>query len=386
MRVLALAVACFASCALGCDEGASSRGDVDASIPDSAEADSSAPDGVGDASVPDSAEADTSTPDVGVDDMVAPDSAADATTVETWNDATDVDPGRVVVTTIVAVKRGEVPIGSRVSIADVQVAFAHSNFFTVQTQTNVEYGGLYVYVGNGGDKPSVGQLVDLTGTLANYEGQIQLIDSTYRAHPLNGNGVVPVVVAAADIVPGGAKAAAYEAMYVEVQGVTVVDTAPVPQRNGAATENVAGEFSVSGDLRVDDLMYRIEPPPIVGERFFVLRGLLRHTWNRNKLLPRRADDVRFGLPVLLGLAPGSVVVVAGSTVELTLSYSRPSSVTSLQTPLSDNPSVATVPQLVEVPIGAVSATFTLTAIAPGTTVIRTTDPAATTTQVTVLPP
>lgn len=52
---------------------------------------------------------------------------------------------------------------------------------------------------------------------------------------------------------------------------------------------MAGEFVVTGDLRVDDQIHLI-PSVTVGRTFTYLRGVLRYTRERDKLLPRGATD------------------------------------------------------------------------------------------------
>ena len=269
--------------------------------------------------------------------------------------------------TIIAVKKAEVAAGKSVSLPNVVVVSVGSDFYTIQMPGPAqEFGGLYVFVGSDGQKPTAGQWVAVQGRVDDYFGQIRLADSTFTVLPTAGTIPEPLVIAPADTAQGGAKEKAYEALLVEVQDVTVIDITPTASVNGTATENVVGEFVVTGDLRVDDAIYAITPAPVEGQTFPVLRGVLRLAWNRNKLLPRSEADVTSGPPLLLGFAEPTVSLYAGTTSSVQVSLSGDATQASVITLTSATPGVATVPASVTIPIGTKSASVVVTGVAQGT--------------------
>jgi large repetitive protein len=52
-----------------------------------------------------------------------------------------------------------------------------------------------------------------------------------------------------------------------------------------------GEFTVSGNLIVDDFLYAITPLPAPGTVYSSLVGILATRQNQSKLLPRSGADV-----------------------------------------------------------------------------------------------
>lgn len=268
--------------------------------------------------------------------------------------------------TIVAIKKGEVRAGAAVSVGGVVVVSVGPDFFTVQDPgPAVEYGGLYVFTGTSGAKPARGQVVDLAGLVDEYFGQIQLGDATFTVRPEPGVIPAPLVIAPAEAAQGAAKEMAYEGLLVEVRDVVVTDPAPTAQVNGTNTENVAGEFVVTGGLRVDDAIYAIAPPPQKDQAFPVLRGVLRWAWGRNKLLPRDADDIVAGPPQLLGFTTSQMALYAGTSGEVEVSLTGVATEASVVTLTSSATGVATAPASVTIPAGQQRAKVVVTGVAQG---------------------
>ncbi|MCC6624739.1 MAG: amidohydrolase family protein [Deltaproteobacteria bacterium] len=284
--------------------------------------------------------------------------------------------GKPCPSTIYKVKDGTVAMNTAVALSGVVCVVVGPEFFTVQVKDAPvpENSGLYVFSGSAGTKCTPGTLIDVQGTVEDYFGQIQMTDATWSVTP--GSTTVPlpapVVVAPADVAVGGAKAKALEAVLVEVRDVMVTSTTPVAEVNGQNTENVAGEFIVTGNLRVDDALYAIVPAPEVGKLFPVLRGVLRYSWNKNKLLPRSADDVIEGPPELVGFEPADGAMYEGDVggpfvVRLSRGAEGPTDVTVT----SGDESKATVVATVTVPDGATTAPVVVTAIAAAESVTLT---------------
>jgi len=209
--------------------------------------------------------------------------------------------------TIFDIKTGVVTSGQAVLVKDAVVTAVGGDFYTIQVAgPAVEFGGLYIYTGSAGTKPAVGDKVNVQGTTGAYFEQIQLSNGSFTK---NGTTPVPepLVINPADAAPGGSKATAYEALLVEVKNVTVTNTSPTGQDG----ETVVNEFLITGNLTVDDGVHLLAPFPTVGESFGAIRGVLRLSRGRNKLLPRSAGDVVRGAPIPAGFSPTNGVVRVG---------------------------------------------------------------------------
>jgi hypothetical protein len=82
------------------------------------------------------------------------------------------------------------------------------------------------------------------------------------------------------VVTGGARPAALEGVLVQVGGVGVT-----------ATGLAGNEFTVTGGLTVDDLLFLVAPPPAVGTAYASLTGILALRSGASKLEPRSAADL-----------------------------------------------------------------------------------------------
>ncbi|MBI2377500.1 MAG: amidohydrolase family protein, partial [Deltaproteobacteria bacterium] len=147
----------------------------------------------------------------------------------------------------------------------------------------VFYSGLFVYTAASGMKPARGDRVDIEGSAIEFGGQVEIEDSSFTARS-SGNPVPAPTVVDPTAVASGAVAERFEGVLVEVQDVFVVNANPDAPADYK-------EFSVTGDLRVNDYLFEITPRPEPGQRFSRLRGILRYANGNFKLEPRDADDV-----------------------------------------------------------------------------------------------
>ncbi len=133
-----------------------------------------------------------------------------------------------------------------------------------------------------------GQIVTVTATTNDYLGEREL--KAVVALSIDGLGPLPVTIPVTpdQIATGGPLETVYEGALVEVDNTVVTDLAPVPGLGDRAPTN---EFSVVGDLRVDDQLYLLSPFPGLGEAIPRLVGVVRHANGLSKLMPRNADDV-----------------------------------------------------------------------------------------------
>lgn len=223
-----------------------------------------------------------------------------------------------------------------------------------------DYSGVFVYTSAAGDKPTVGDRIDLDGDIGEFFGQVQVSNGTITTLS-SGNALPnPVLVSPADVGAETPRGAALEGVLIEVQAVTVTELNPAA---GPGDSDPTNEFVVDGMLKVNDLMYRLEPFPQVGEALTFVRGILRLANESYKLEPRDAFDVGASAG-LLGFDPPVVYVVAGTNGVpaggLQVRLTRPALADTVVTLASSDVGV-TVPASVTVPTGMVGADVTVNA-------------------------
>jgi hypothetical protein len=224
---------------------------------------------------------------------LAPRSCAD---LQGWDGCADPDPpnpecipgGSV---TIDEIQQDEVCAAEVVTITDAVVTtdltFKQDGFF-VQDPSGGEYSGIFVYVG--ADNPNAisvapGDVVTVTGVYDEFYGMSQIevaaaadvVVTDFAAVP------APALVDPAAVATGGADAEAYEAVLVRVVDVTVL-----------ANDLGFGEWSVDGDLRVDDLFFAAVDwtVPNPGDPYESISGPLVFSFDTTKIAPRTAADLQ----------------------------------------------------------------------------------------------
>lgn len=215
--------------------------------------------------------------------------------------------------------------------------------------TSPDFSGAFVFTNADGMKPAIGDRIDLDAQVSEFFGQIQLIDGTFTVLS-SANALTPLVVSPADVAAEMPRGAALEGVFIEVQSVTVTEVEPTPGAGDTAPTN---EFVVGAGLRVNDLMYRLDPTPQVGEALSFVRGVLRFANGNYKLEPRDIADVGASAG-LFGFNPATVFVVAGTngvpTGGLQVMLTRPALADAVIT-LSSSDAGLTVPAMVTVPAG-----------------------------------
>ncbi len=165
-----------------------------------------------------------------------------------------------------------------------------------------------------GDTIKVGDRISLDATVADFYGQTQLTDATVVVDSSNGEAAPePVMVTAASA--GGETATALEAVIVVVQDVIVTDIAPAV---GPGDKEPTNEFEVDSALRIDDLLYQIEPFPPLNQSYKSITGILAYRNGNSKLEPRSAADVVLGKPQLLSFAPALSFAYVGDNGKATI--------------------------------------------------------------------
>lgn len=171
------------------------------------------------------------------------------------------------------------------AIADVLVTGRAASGFFVQVKpgdagfAGADFSGLWV--ASTGTAVAAGDRVTIEGAVGELFGQRQVVPGAVTV--LQSAGEVPPapqVVAAADVVTGGARAAALEGVLVQVSGVSVTGTG-LP----------GNEFTVTGGLVVDDLLFLVTPAPPAAAAYASLTGILALRGGVSKLEPRSAADL-----------------------------------------------------------------------------------------------
>jgi cysteine-rich repeat protein len=174
--------------------------------------------------------------------------------------------------------------------------------------TNADNSGVFVFGATtdaAGKSLVVGSRIDLNPTsVTTFHGEIELTGGTPVIKNLGAPeaGPAPVVVTAAEVATGGAKASTLEGVLVQVQNVTVTDPAPAAAGGDTAPTN---EFAVTSMLRIDDFGSSPLPyaMPAIDDNFASLTGVLAFRNANTKIGPRSGTDIVLGPPHLVSLGP-----------------------------------------------------------------------------------
>ncbi|WP_437485223.1 lamin tail domain-containing protein [Sorangium sp. So ce1014] len=263
------------------------------------------------------------------------------------------------------IKDGTVAEGATVALENALVTGKHASGFFVQAKpgdagyAGPAHSGVYVY--SPSNTVVAGDRVRITSAVVtSFYGQIQLGSAVVEGIASLGEAApAPEPVAPADIVTGGPRAAELEGVLVEVEDVEVI-----------GLETMYFEFIVTGDLRVDDLLYRADPFPAEGDGFARIRGILNHRNDNSKVEPRGAEDLVAGAPRLAAFGPDASFAYVGQVAAPTLpaplevTLSGPATADTFVSVTSGDPAtIAVVGGGATVPAGATSAVVLLDALA-----------------------
>ncbi|MFN7131011.1 MAG: thrombospondin type 3 repeat-containing protein, partial [Myxococcales bacterium] len=260
-------------------------------------------------------------------------------------------------------KRGLLAVGDVVSISNLLVTGVGSNGFFAQMKEGdvgyegAEFSGTFVF---GSTNVKVGDRIDIvSGKVDQFRGQWELatpivlnVKSSGEAPP------APVKALPADLTTGGSKAMAFEGVLVQVENVDVTSINPAKDPTDTDPTN---EFLVTGNLRVDDFLYKVDPFPAVGESFTSITGVLTLRNNNSKLCPRAESDLVTGAPKLAGFNVASGYVrenFQGATFPQPLEVRitrRSATPTVVSVTSSDPAALEVVGNAVTVPANALSA-------------------------------
>ncbi len=154
------------------------------------------------------------------------------------------------------------------------------------------------------------------------------------------------------------------------------------------------EFTVNGNLIVDDLLFLTSPLPVVGQNYNSLSGIVAFRSNDSKVEVRSSADLVPGAAVPLGFDGTSAFIRVGQSNAMTIpaplsvKLNGPAIAPTVVTVTSSSPDLVVVGGGVTVPTGSTSAPLVLNAVNadPGVTLTLTTATGTATATVRVLGP
>lgn len=183
-------------------------------------------------------------------------------------------------------------VGATVSLSGLYVTALRpdagtSRGFYVQDTSLTPFTGIFVFTASQTPTVQVGNKIDLSGV---YEEFFELSEITSPVVTITDAGTTlpfnPVAIAdPSTIATGGAQAEGYESMLVSISTVAVT----VMNADGAQDFD---EFAVTGNLRIDDLLYTaLDNTYAVGTPFAKIVGVHGFSFANYKLSPRSAADI-----------------------------------------------------------------------------------------------
>jgi large repetitive protein len=250
--------------------------------------------------------------------------------------------------------------GDTIRIKDVLVIGSGKDGIFIQARegtpgyNGVNYSGLFVF-DRGATKPAQGDVIDLTGTLTEFSGQIQLTTPTNVMVASQNNPLpAPTVLTSAELKAPSTRGPQLESTLVQLEGVTV----------SSFSAMYAETTLNNGDALIDDVLFSYDPPP-VGTTLDIVRGPLSVRTTTYRVNPRDANDlvVDQNAPrVVASLAPATLNVPPSQTRPLTINLNLPAQVGGMVVTLSATPAgVVTIPASVTIPEGSNSAQIMVTA-------------------------
>jgi hypothetical protein len=264
--------------------------------------------------------------------------------------------------TIYDVKTGIFQPGDPVEVTDNLVTgIAEGTGFFMQVPADhpdydgPDYSGIFVFTG-GSQTVAVGDRVTVSGTVADYYGELQISDLvTFTVESQNNAPPTPVDAQPSEIGPGGSRGEPLEGVVCQVSNVDVT-----------GVESQYNEFQLEDILWVNDFLYLVDPFPVVGDHYNSVTGIVHWSFGEHRLEPRSADDIVTGPPAIDSLSPALSFAYAGETgvpipnLEIILTGEALSD-TAVSLTSSDE-SVVTVPATVTVPQGQQSVTVEVTGV------------------------
>ncbi len=205
------------------------------------------------------------------------------------------DPAPVELTTIYEVKTNPDLLDEFVTINDMVVTAVADNGFWSQLSSlsdefiGVENSGIFTFTGTD-PQLSIGDRISIEQARVNdFFAQIQLSNAPIIVVEESGLIIAPTVLdgAALQNLIAAQSTSPFEGALITVENVSVTDATP-SAGPGDTGEN---EFEIASGLRVDDLLFLIDPQPSLNDNFISITGPVSFRNDFLKLLPRDQSDV-----------------------------------------------------------------------------------------------
>jgi hypothetical protein len=160
-----------------------------------------------------------------------------------------------------------------------------SKGFYIEDGDHQPYSGIFVYTGATTPKVTLGDSLDLQGYFDGYQGTDELTNAEILRQARADDDYPPLLVSLADIADGSPRAAAFQSLFVRLEGAAVSATNPDFPKDYDETLLVGG-------LRLDDLIAAdLDNLYPVGTRFSSLHGIAGFSFSHQKLYPRTLEDL-----------------------------------------------------------------------------------------------
>ncbi len=227
----------------------------------------------------------------------------------------------------------------------------------LQTEAGGDYSGIFAFSGKATGNPAVGDVIDLTATLVDFGGALELKNWTDLVTVSTGHAVpAPTLVTAADLAPTSELAKKLEGTLVKIVEVTA----------GATSAQFGTTDLNDGTFQLAKLLYAYPPPP-AGTPLDLVQGALSFGFEHYRVCPRAAADVIVdpAAPRLVAsIAPSTIIVPPGGTKSVTINLNLPAAPGGMVVTLGVAPAgVVSLPASVTIAENESSATVLLTAVA-----------------------
>ena len=173
--------------------------------------------------------------------------------------------------------------GISLTFEEVVVTGVFGDTFFVQEKTGGPYSGIACYAGTVNfSMLSPGDVITVWGTYYEFYDLTQLTVEDFEVTEVVSPLAPFEIVHPAHVATGGPLSEMFEGVLVRVSDLETIDTKPDCPHD-------FGEFSVTGDLRIDDMAKDLWDPHL-GDTFAAITGVLHYTFGEFKLEPRTMED------------------------------------------------------------------------------------------------
>lgn len=247
-------------------------------------------------------------------------------------------------------------VGDVVRVKGALVIGSGKDGVFLQAAGGGNYSGLFAFSRTAAGKPVQGDIIDVTGKISEFNGQIQ-IEALADINVVSQNNTLPAptVVPTTDLAPAATRGKELEGTLVRVVDVTA----------GAFNAQFV-EVTLNDGVLIDDTLFTYLVPP-QGTGLDYVQGPLSFRFGAFRINPRSAADVVVDADApraVASMTPGNLTVPPAGTANLTVNLNLPAPAGGTVVNLSAAPAgLVTVPATVTIPEGGTSAQVVVTAVA-----------------------